>query len=345
MDLIDWLKSSSLYPKLYWQARGVKTATAALGVGDHYPFYIAPFSPYQEAIWQEFPQKTVLSFQEVRFAETTAIPWKNPYEIEKVSLSPSYPEWKIAVEKAKLAFQKKRFQKVVLTRKVSITLKRSIDPWAMFRSYIGEKGAYTFCFSPCKQSLFFGSSPERLLKQEGNNLYTEALAGTRPYDARYELMENKKELQEFAIVEKKVLQEIKRFCFPVVASKKQIKISRNIAHLHRYFQGTLLPGKSIDLLIDSLHPTPAILGDSSTYCQEFLAKYAAFDRGLYCGLIGPKTPSYTDLCVAIRSLLIEQNTIHLFSGAGIVRESDPEKEWNELNEKLEPYLKKLCLTL
>lgn len=332
------------YPQLYWKARSSARILEASGKGDLYPFYISPFDHLDNPLWKDFSKESLHTFAQLK--EVSIHPRsQKKIEVKKASFYPNFSDWKDLVHEAKKKIHQKEFSKVVLARVLSIESSSLIDAFSLFSSFLEQKDLYVFYFSPKKDVAFIGSSPERLLKKEEHLIYTEALAGTRKIALKEELLKTSKELEEFGFVEKGIKKSLSPFMKHLEISSKNLTKSQNLFHLSKSFKGELLSEDSLDSLLENLHPTPAILGDKKDACRAFLSKHEPFSRGLYCGAFGPKNAKSTDLCVAIRSALIKKNTLHLFSGVGIVEDSDPEMEWNELNDKIDPYLKHVCLSV
>ena len=112
-----------------------------------------------------------------------------------------------------------------------------------------------------------------------------------------------------------------------------------IYHLYTSITGILKKKTHILELIAKLYPTPALLGNPSKKANSIIDLYESTDRGWYGGCIG----MYNDIgdgkfYVPIRSGLIKNNYLLLFTGSGIVSESDSHKEWEETSLKLEHIL-------
>ena len=103
------------------------------------------------------------------------------------------------------------------------------------------------------------------------------------------------------------------------------------------------------LLLESLHPTPAVCGMPSGEAIEFIRKYEtkSFDRGLYAGPVGYVAKDSADILVAIRSALVTKDVrfennlgkdigsrLSIYAGAGIVHGSTVQGEWSETASKL-----------
>jgi menaquinone-specific isochorismate synthase len=72
--------------------------------------------------------------------------------------------------------------------------------------------------------------------------------------------------------------------------------------------------------------------------MQFIEENEPFVRGWYAGSVGYLSHEKAEFCVAIRSALVVEQTIHLFAGAGIVPGSQADHEWLELDKKLSTLL-------
>jgi menaquinone-specific isochorismate synthase len=95
-------------------------------------------------------------------------------------------------------------------------------------------------------------------------------------------------------------------------------------------------------IAESLHPTPAISGIPSTEAQKLIRSTEPFNRGWYGGLIGWfDTKGNGEFSVAIRSAISDKNKVTLYAGAGVVLNSNPQDEWDEIQLKFQSILNSL----
>ncbi len=88
-----------------------------------------------------------------------------------------------------------------------------------------------------------------------------------------------------------------------------------------------------------MHPTPAVGGEPEGTALGLIADLEDLDRGWYAGPIGWMDAAEDgEFCVGLRSALLRDRTAHLYAGAGIVGDSDPEAELAETELKLEALL-------
>lgn len=250
------------------------------------------------------------------------------------SISPDRNVWREKVESALLA----PLEKLVLARQCRVEYAESINPWHVCAALQKRAvGAALFCLETPEFSLV-GASPERLFRREGRTIYVDAMAGTRKQGAelRQELLHSAKDMRENFPVQKFFREALKPFVeTPVQFSPLTVHQTAYVQHL--YAQGTaqLKSGISDLLLVDHLHPTPALAGYPAKAARHYLKKLEALDRGFYGGVFGWTTEEASDWMVVIRSATIEKNVATLFSGTGIVKGSQADAEWEELDDKLQ----------
>src|SRR5690606_13237925 len=91
-------------------------------------------------------------------------------------------------------------------------------------------------------------------------------------------------------------------------------------------------------LLRGLHPTPAVGGVPRDRAMAFIASRENFDRGWYAGPVGWISSDAAEFAVAIRSGIVDGDTLALYSGAGIVEGSEPAAEWGEIEQKMSNFL-------
>ena len=87
-------------------------------------------------------------------------------------------------------------------------------------------------------------------------------------------------------------------------------------------------------VLAALHPTPAVGGSPQKSALDLIRELEPHRRGWYSGAVGHIGCRNTELAVAIRCALLDENRVRLYSGAGIVPGSQPEAEWRELESKI-----------
>ncbi|MEE2825727.1 MAG: isochorismate synthase, partial [Planctomycetota bacterium] len=206
---------------------------------------------------------------------------------------------------------------------------------------------YVFCFNFEQGNAFVGATPERLFYRQGDRLESEVIAGTRmrgenpTADERLaiELLTSDKDQREHDIVRKSIRQKLHQFVDHLsVDSQASILRLAQKQHLKSNVEGTLKREVDDGVLLKRLHPTPAVGGYPTDNALPEIARLEPFSRGWYAGPIGWIGSNSIHFAVAIRSGLISHDELGLFSGAGIVRGSEPAQEWQEVDNKIQDFI-------
>ncbi len=260
---------------------------------------------------------------------------------------PGREAWLRLVEKALGSFVRGGLEKVVLARESLLELSEPAAPMALLEEATGAGNAYQFCFQPEAGLAFFGASPERLFKRVAGFVQSEALAGTRPRGASAEadevladvLLHDEKELREHNYVRRCIHAAFEKLCKDV-REDRDVSLARlhECQHLLCRFEGILKEGITDADLLAELHPTPAVGGYPSAEALAWIRATEPFERGGYAGPTGWVGFDSCDFAVAIRSGLASGTTLSLFAGCGLVPGSDPEREWDETENKMGTFL-------
>ncbi|MBX2820262.1 MAG: isochorismate synthase [Rhodothermaceae bacterium] len=233
--------------------------------------------------------------------------------------------------------------KVVIARKVTFRFNEQIDSLGLFKKLtkITPKH-FHFYFQFGADSIFMGASPERLYKRDGRYVESEAIAGTGQRstngqdDSKYAnaLLSSEKDQREHAFVRDGILESMKSLCTKMQIDPKPTVLNLSMGrHLKSKFWGVLQDLRSDIDILKNLHPTSAVGGFPTQEAIDTIEEMEPFDRGWYAGPVGWIGQNSAEFSVAIRSALATQKTISLFSGAGIVKGSVPQKEWLEVEQK------------
>ena len=124
---------------------------------------------------------------------------------------------------------------------------------------------------------------------------------------------------------------------PLSFSPVTLHKTQNVQHLYAQVKTELREYFSNHDILDRIHPTPALCGTPSRQAFDLIRKLEPFNRGLYGGALGWSTEQASEWIVGIRSCFIQGTRAYLYAGTGIVQGSDPEEEWEELNQKSRLY--------
>ncbi|WP_426415591.1 isochorismate synthase [Aestuariirhabdus sp. LZHN29] len=271
-----------------------------------------------------------------------AEPW--PIPDKGVVHQPQESRWLELVAQAQQAIEEGSIQKVVLARQSTLSFQRAPNLWALFRRWSDEAlNCYRFVFEPAPGKGFISLSPERLMQRSGDQLLTEALAGTAPRpdqaqqsrDASRELLGDEKNRHEHKLVIDDIRHKLESIGIRVnQRCETSVLQQRGIQHLHQLIQGHANPMPADSRISHTLHPTAAIGGLPANAAREFLSQREEINRGWFAGYCGYLAPGGAEFAVTIRSAQLSGNELRLFAGAGIVAQSEPLSEWAELDQKI-----------
>ena len=225
--------------------------------------------------------------------------------------------------------------KAVLSFQEIIEFTHTVDPvWLWDRLCAKVEGAYLFSVT-VSDHVFLGASPECLYGRHGHEIESEALAGTGPSVRPGVLLSSDKDNQEHNYVIRDMIEALGSICTEVRRSEqKESLIWQDLAHLRTRLSGQLKPSIRDRDILAALHPSAAVLGYPRDRARQWLQTYEDPERGWYAGPIGWIGRDRSEFAVAIRSALICGNRLAMSAGAGIIRESDPKAEWQEVQSKM-----------
>jgi len=199
---------------------------------------------------------------------------------------------------------------------------------------------------------WLGETPERLGVRDGTTLRSLALAGTRPrhHDPERdeslgrELLDSDKDRREQAAVADWLRGQLAHLasCEPEVGDLALHRLP-SLQHLARTLSVTSREPLQDARWIAALHPTPALCGAPRTDVRSWLREMEPFDRGLYGGVLGWVESDRAVAQVAIRGLRLHHEQVTVYAGAGLVRGSDPAREWAETGAKVRAVCRRLGL--
>jgi len=232
-------------------------------------------------------------------------------------------------------------EKVVLARKTSLHFKQAPDPWVMMRQLKAvTANSYHFAFQ-FKKTIFLGASPERLYRRYQRAIESEAIAGTVPQSTDPKILQNSaKNNHEHALVVDAIRASFKEFCTVFKQDEHPgILTLPNGHHLITKFQGQLKDGVSDEDILQFLHPTPALGGTPRVQAMDMIRKLEGFSRGWYGAPIGYVGLDWAEFVVGIRSGLARGKNLAIYAGAGIVKGSEAQSEWDEVENKISNFIK------
>lgn len=288
--------------------------------------------------------------QDDAFRPTSSLP--------SIKHSKSFPDqngWRKNVNSALAAINRNEIEKIVLARRMDYQFEDDVDPLSLMTLLREQnRSCYSILHQPRPGTTFISVTPERLYLREDRKIFIDAVSSTLPRgstpdeDAMLErkLLRDDKLRREHQYVADTIMADIASFCDgdPVIDGPSALKLDR-IQHIASAITGQLKSEVDDEQVVDALHPTPAVAGVPREQAMVMISEMEPFTRGWYAGTIGMIDGDRAEFAVGIRSAVIHDNVISAYTGAGIIRGSDPDREWEEIESKdiLRPLLAERAL--
>ena len=257
------------------------------------------------------------------------------------------------VEKAKHHIREGDIFQIVLSNRLSAPFEGSLfNTYRVLRTI--NPSPYMFYFSGTDVEVA-GASPETLVKLENGVLHTFPLAGTRPRGKNAEedialekeLLADKKELSEHNMLVdlgRNDLGKISRFGTVQVEKLHSVERFSHVMHIGSTVRGEIDEKHDAFDAIEAVLPAGTLSGAPKIRACQLIGELENNKRGIYGGAIGCiDFAGNMDTCIAIRIAYKKNGKVFVRSGAGIVADSVPEKEFEECINKAKASLKALEL--
>ena len=248
-----------------------------------------------------------------------------------------------AVEKSKEYIRAGDIFQVVLSQRLSVPFSaRPVDVYRALRALNPSPYMY---FLDVGDIQVVGSSPEILVRLDGDEVTVRPIAGTRPRGKTHdedialeaELLADPKERAEHLMLIDLGRNDAGRVSQAgTVQVGEQFVIERysHVMHIVSEVTGKLLPGLSYADVLRATFPAGTVSGAPKIRALEVIRELEPIKRNVYAGSIGYiGWHGDADTAIAIRTAVIKDGRLHVQAGAGIVYDSDPEKEWDETMNK------------
>lgn len=223
-------------------------------------------------------------------------------------------------------------EKLVLARTISQPIKKNaFEVFLDLNSAFKEN--FVYLFFDGNETFWTAATPETLIKEENSTIETMALAGTKIKDSEGQLNWTPKEYEEHQLVVDYINQEFTDFGLKLNYPNTPTEIKAGFVwHLKTPMTANSKNHNILDLA-KHLHPTPAVCGTPKQSAKSFILENENIEREYYCGFVGPISKSKSHLFVNLRCAKIKSETLTVFVGGGLLKESDLESEWNETINK------------
>lgn len=231
--------------------------------------------------------------------------------------------------------------KIVLSRKKSIKKTGNFSAGNSFKLALEKyPDAFVCLFNTNISSTWLVISPEKILSGKDNLWKTVSLAGTmvQPQNNK-DIIWDKKNIKEQEIVSDYIASLLSDNNIQFTTNGPFTSNAGNLVHLKTEF--SMSGSNSFDLtaILKALHPTPAVCGFPREKAMNAIRLFEGYERNFYSGFSGIISKNETtSLYVNLRCMQIGAKTLDLYSGGGILSDSELFSEWNETEAKMQTIL-------
>jgi len=311
----------------------------------------------QESDPEDLYKEAQRSLNKMEFSAVRDVDASNDFELNaellKSNMEPQY--FHQIVKKAKEYIYEGDIFQVVLSQRFEAPF--SGDSFTLYRALrMVNPSPYLF-YLDFDGFALVGSSPEVLVRVTEDEARLLPIAGTRPRGNTHEedlafeedLKNDPKEIAEHIMLVDLGRNDLSRVC-----DSGTVKLERNqsierfshVMHIVSDVVGRLSPDKtSVDALMQCF-PAGTVSGAPKIRAMEIIDELEPTKRGPYAGAVGYFDFSGNmDTCIAIRTMLVADQKVFIQAGAGIVADSDPQKEFEETKNKAGALVEALSLAL
>jgi anthranilate synthase component 1 len=305
-----------------------------------------------------YPKYYLKQIQHLKFLKNLTFNFKHPNKVKKIKNNKiivksniSKNKFKNIVLKAKRYIKKGDIFQVVLSQRFETKLTK--PPLEIYKKLrITNPSPFMFFFN-FHDFQIIGSSPEILVRLRKDKVTIRPIAGTRPRGSnitkdkfyKKQLLNDKKELSEHLMLldlGRNDVGKIAKVNTVKVTEKFKVEKYSHVMHIVSNVEGKFDNKHS---LLDTLlagFPAGTVTGAPKIRAMEIIDELEKSKRKMYAGSIGYFSANKNfDTCIALRTALIKDNKFYIQSGAGIVADSIPEKEYLETVNKAKALINSL----
>ena len=276
-----------------------------------------------------------------------ALPWEEPVPapgpLPEPHSTATREQYCRAVEQAKELIRAGDIFQVVLSHRMSAPVTRpAFEAYRALR--VTNPSPYMYFLRLGDLSLV-GSSPEVLVRRTDGAVEVRPIAGTRPrgrnaeedQSLEQELRASDKERAEHVMLVDLGRNDVGRVAeYGTVELSEYMRVERysQVMHLVSNVRGRARPSLQPLDIVSACFPAGTVSGAPKVRAMEIIEDLEPVRRGVYAGAVGHfDYHGNLDLCIAIRTLVYANGHAHWGAGAGIVADSEPEREWEETLSK------------
>ena len=268
---------------------------------------------------------------------------QNIIDKSDVKMSFTQQEFEQAVVKCKELIKSGDIMQVVLSQRMSTHF--NARPLDVYRALRASNPSPYMYFMDFEDYQVVGSSPEVLVRKEGDTVTLRPIAGTRIRGKTFEedealaeeLLNDPKELAEHLMLIDLGRNDIGRVAQTgtvELVDKMIIEKYSHVMHIVSEVHGKLQTDKDNIDVLKAVFPAGTLSGAAKVRAMEVIAELEPVKRNVYAGAVGYwGWHDDMDWAIAIRTAVIKDEMLHIQAGAGLVADSDPTKEWEETLNK------------
>ncbi|MGE5591429.1 MAG: anthranilate synthase component I family protein, partial [Bacillota bacterium] len=232
---------------------------------------------------------------------------------------------------------------VVLSQRLRVPLQA--HPFSLYRALRRLNPSPYMFYLNFGTTQLAGASPEMLVRVEGGRVTTRPIAGTRPRGStpaedqalERDLLVDQKELAEHAMLldlGRNDVGRVSAYGTVKVAQAMQVERYSHVMHLVSEVTGELAPGLDAVDALAACFPAGTLTGAPKVRAMQIIDELEPVRRGPYGGAVGYLGfAGSLDACIAIRAAVVQGGIAYIQAGAGIVADSQPQREYEECRNK------------
>lgn len=288
---------------------------------------------------------------------TGTIPQKEYPRLPTPEVSSNFKkkEFLRAVEQTKKYITEGDIIQAVISQRFSTPLE--VDPFDIYRSLrVVNPSPYMF-FLRLGDLTLVGSSPEILVRVEEGEVTVKPIAGTRKrgrdeeedHEMEVDLLGDPKERAEHIMLVDLGRNDVGRVSEPGTVRVSELMTVERYSHVMHIVSNVVGLLKKDVNTFDALRacfPAGTLTGAPKIRAMEIIEEFEPCKRGVYGGSVGYiGYDGNLDMCIAIRTMVIKDRAVYVQAGAGIVADSEPEKEFEETVNKAKGMLKAVTIAM
>ena len=273
------------------------------------------------------------------------VDYQTPVRVEQSKVSSNFDQnsFESAVLKAKAHIVDGDIFQLVLSQRFE--RKTSVEPTTLYRALRTINPSPYMFHLKIKDFDIIGASPELLVKVEDGTVEIRPIAGTRQRGETeaedkalaHDLINDEKECAEHLMLldlGRNDVGRVSEYGSVTITENMVIENYSHVMHIVSDVKGTLAKDKDPFDALMSVFPAGTVTGAPKIRAMEIIHELEPDRRDIYSGTVGFfDFTGNVNTCITIRTMIMKNGTVHFQSGAGIVHDSDPTKEFEETVNK------------